>query len=56
MRSFVKIESSRDGAITLSLTDIGKSCLRRDFLTSQMSLLPLFAKIKFSPKFPDLQY
>ena len=32
MRSFVKIRSSRNGEITLSFTDEGKSCHSRDFL------------------------
>ena len=32
MRSFVKIKSSQNGEITLSTTDIVKSCSRRDFL------------------------
>ena len=31
MRSFVKIKPLRIGDITLSCTDIGKSCLFRDF-------------------------
>ena len=31
MRSFVKITPSRNGEITVSFTDIGKSCLSRDF-------------------------
>ena len=53
MRSFVKIKSSRIGDITLSFTVIGKSCPLRDFFTSQMCLLTLFAKIKFSRKFPN---
>ena len=56
MRSFVKIKSSRNREITLSITDIGKSCPFREFLTSQIRLLTLFAKIKFSQKFRDLQY
>ena len=55
MRSFVKIESSRNGEITMSFTDVGKSCPSREFLTSQMCLLMLFAKIKFSRKFQNLQ-
>ena len=33
-----------------SLTDMGKSCLSREFLASQT----LFTKIKFSRKFPNL--
>ena len=37
--------------ITLSFTDIGKSCPSREFLTSQICLLKLFAKIKFSRNF-----
>ena len=52
----MKIESSRNGAIALSLTDIGKPCPSHEFLTSQICLLTLFVKIKFSLKFPDLQY
>ena len=42
--------------INLSFTDIGKSCPSHDFLTYHICLLTLFAKIKFSRKFPDLQY
>ena len=56
MRSFVKIKSSRNAEITLSFTDICKSCPSRELSASQMCLLTLFAKIKFSRKFPDLQY
>ena len=56
MRSFVKIKSSQNAEITLSLTDISKSCPSRELLASQMCLLTLFAKIKFSRKCPDLQY
>ena len=48
MRSIVKIESSRNGKITLSITDIGKSCTSREFLEPQEYLLTLFAKIKLS--------
>ena len=36
-------------------TDIGKSCHSHDFFTSQIYLLTLFMKIKFSRKFQDLQ-
>ena len=43
-------------AISLSLTDVGISCPSREFLMWQMSLLTLFAKIKCSRKFPNLQY
>ena len=45
----MKIKPSWIGDITLSFTDIGESCP-----TPQMCLLPLFAKIKFSRKFPNL--
>ena len=55
IRSFVKIEPSRNGEITMSFTDVGKSCPSRLFLTSQLCLLTLFEKIKFSQKFPNLQ-
>ena len=47
MRSFVKIKSSQNGEITLSITDIGKSCTSREFLSLQECLLMRFAKIKF---------
>ena len=56
MRSFVKIKSSQNGKTTLSFTDIRISCLSREFLISQICLLMLFAKIKFSRKLPNLQY
>ena len=52
----MKIVSSRNVEITMSFTDAGKSCPSRDFIVSQICLLTLFAKIKFSRKFPDLQY
>ena len=51
----MKIES-QNGKITLSFVDIGKPCLSREFFTSLICLLMLFAKIKFSRKFPNLQY
>ena len=41
--------------ITKPFTDISKSCPSREFLASQICLLTLFAKIKFSEKFPVLQ-
>ena len=56
MRSFVKIKSSQNGDITLWITNIGKVCPSCDFLKSQVCLLTLFAKLKSSRKFPDLQY
>ena len=56
MRSFMKIESPRNVLITLSFTDICKSFHSPEFLASQICLLTLFAKIKFSRIFPDLQY
>ena len=48
MRSFVKIKPLRNGKITLSFIDIGKSCLSREFFTSLICLLMLFSKIKNS--------
>ena len=54
MQSFVKIKSSRFRAMLF--TDIGKSCPSCDLLMPQIYLLSLFAKIKFSQKFPNLQY
>ena len=57
MQSFVKIKPSRNGKITLSFIDIGKPCLSRDFFyIILICLLLLFAKIKFTRKFPNLQY
>ena len=56
MRSFVKIKSSRMGEITLSFNNIGKSRPCREYSTSQICVLTLFAKIKFSRNFPKLQY
>ena len=50
MRSFAKIESSQNGEIKLSFTDIVKSCPSREFLAFQICYLRLFAKIKFSRK------
>ena len=48
MRSFMKIIPSGNGEITLSFTDVGKSCPSLEFLTSQIFLL--------AAKFPNLQY
>ena len=56
MRSFVKIKSSQNSEITLLFTDIEKSCPSRELLATQICLLTLFAKIKLSRKFPNLQY
>ena len=56
LRSFVKIKPARNGEITLPSTNADKTCLSRDILTSQICFLTLFAKTKFSRKFPDLQY
>ena len=56
MRSFAELKSSQNGEVTLSLTDIGKSCPSREFKTSLICILTLFAKIKFSRKFSNLQY
>ena len=50
MRSFVKIESSPNGEITLSITDLGKSSTSREFLAPQNCLLTLFAKMKILAK------
>ena len=55
-QNFMKIKPSLNDEITLSLTDIGKSCLSREFLLLQKCLLRLFAKINLLQKFPNLQY
>ena len=56
LRSFLKTKSSRNGDITLSFIDIGKSCPCRNFLTAHICVLTLFVNIKLSRKFPNLQY
>ena len=45
MRSFAKVKPIRNAKITLSFTDIGKSCPSPKSLTPQICLLKLFAKI-----------
>ena len=45
MRSFVKIKSSRIGAIALWFSDICNPRHCREFLMSQICVLTLFAKI-----------
>ena len=54
--AYVKLKSSRNAKLSQSFTNIGKSCPIREFLASQIILLTLFKKTKFSQKFPDLQY
>ena len=56
MGSFMKIIPSRYGKISLLLTDEGKSCPSRKFLTWQICLLKLYMEIKFSQKFPITAY
>ena len=51
MRSFMKIKSSRNGKITLSTTDKGKSYPSHEIFRSQVCLLTLFTKIKFTQNF-----
>ena len=55
-RNFMKIKSSQIGEIPLSFSDIGKSRLCCEFVMSKICVIKLFAKIKFSRKFPNLQY
>ena len=50
---FVKIKHSRNGEITLSLTDVCKSCPGREFYPGKYVFLPLCAKIKFSLKISE---
>ena len=49
-KTFAKI-NPHEMAKPLSFTDVGKSCPTREFLTSQICILMLFAKIEFSRKF-----
>ena len=55
MRSFVKIKSSRNSEFSLSISDIGKSYIITKFFDRKFVFLPLFAKIKFSRNFTDLE-
>ena len=41
----MKIKPSRNSEITLSFNAIGKSCPSREYLTSQICIFRLFAKI-----------
>ena len=50
MRGFVKVKPSRNGEITLSVTDIGQLCPSRQCLMLQICLLMLFTKICEFPK------
>ena len=52
---FARTLFSRNGKITRSFIDIGKSCLSRKFFTSLICFLMLFANIKFLRKFSNLQ-
>ena len=51
----MKIKPSQNGKITLSFTVTGKSCLSPKVWTPLICLLRLFANIKFSWKFLNLQ-
>ena len=51
MRSFVKTRSLHNGEITLSITDIGKSCPSREFKRGKYVFLTPFAKTKFRENF-----
>ena len=53
---FRENKPSRNGDITLSFTDICKSCPCHKILTWQICLLTLFAKINILRKFPNLQF
>ena len=49
---FAKVDiCSQNGKITLSFTDIGKSCPSLKFKMSLICILRLFAKIKLSRNF-----
>ena len=51
--SFEDIKPSQKHSV---VTDEGKICPRWEFLTWQICLLTVFAEIKFSRKFRNLQY
>ena len=50
MRIFLKIKSLQNAEITISFTDMCKSCPSHEFLASQICLKMLLVKIKFSKK------
>ena len=52
MPSFQEIKSSRNGEVTLSFTDIGKSCPSHEYLMWQ--ILTLFARNKILAKISGL--
>ena len=56
MRSFAEMKLSRNGEINLLFTDVGQSRTSYECLTSQKCILTLFAKIKFSRKFLNVEY
>ena len=51
----VKILPSENGKIAQSFTDVRISCPNSEFLMSQICLITVILKLKFSRKFPDLQ-
>ena len=53
--AYAKFHEVKTLAKSLSFTDIGISCPSREFLMSQICLLMLLAKIRFSRKFRNLQ-
>ena len=52
----MKIKPSRNGEITLSFTDEGKSFSGREFLASQICIISPFAKIKLTQKIVNILY
>ena len=53
MRCFVKTEPSPNGEITMSLTDVGKSCPGRKFLMSQICFFEAFRENKILSKISE---
>ena len=54
--SRMKINPSQNGEITFEFIDVGKSCPSCEFLTWQICILTLSAKLKFSRNFSNLSY
>ena len=50
------LKSSQKGEITISTTEIIESCPSHEIFRSKVCLGTSFSKLKFSRKFPDLQY
>ena len=56
MRSFVKLNPTQNGKITLSFTEMGISCPSHEFLISQICFFNAIRENKILTKIANLQY